>query len=292
MNKGIFDGFTVNIFTDAEGYYQGHLMEFPSISAFGLTPAETFRQLEKAWKLMKEGLREREKQHTAFVLDFFKDEEKVYERSRPPQIEALSEQALSDVFCDETSSLKIKYRAALILLVLKKSTKFAPICLEFLKLMVNKEVDKKDFEKWLDVVGFADLLLDLSIIEAYQEIKDFIHYLLTENPRHRNFFIDLAVLSLTNRILLSNKREVIPILKSIMSHFQCFSSNHLMWMAECFDKFQDTVGIKDILTNHLTDEMPDVETQCLALLQKHDPDFVKQWKLKKESANTQNEKSS
>ncbi|MYK21068.1 hypothetical protein F4054_02270 [Candidatus Poribacteria bacterium] len=58
-----------------------------------------------------------------------------------------------------------------------------------------------------------------------------------------------------------------------------------------FDRFNEPDGIKDILTHDLTDMMPEVETRCLELLEKHDPEFVEKWKAKKEAANTQNEAS-
>lgn len=45
-------------------------------------------------------------------------------------------------------------------------------------------------------------------------------------------------------------------------------------LVEYFNTFNESEGIKDILTNGLTDKMPEVETQCLKLLEKHDPDFV------------------
>ena len=54
MNKDIFDGFTVNIFFDEDGDYLAHLVEFPNVSAFGVTPAEALGELITAWELMKE----------------------------------------------------------------------------------------------------------------------------------------------------------------------------------------------------------------------------------------------
>ncbi len=291
-NKNLFDGFTVNIFfDDEEGYYHAQLMEFPTVSAFGLTPAAAVRQLKTDWKLMKERLKEREKQHTIFVLEFFKDEETVYEYRQPPHIEALSEQALLEVFCDETSSPIVKYRAAMILLTVKKCTKFVPICMEFLNFIINAELDIEDFETWMDLNNFPDLFLDLALIRAYPEVKDFVNYLLTENPRHKKLFFNLAIMSLASLSVKLNRRDAIPILKSNMSHFGHFPKPLLIEMAEYFDKFKEVAGIQGILTNGLADKMPDVETRCLELLQKHDPEFVKEWQAQKETANTQNEAS-
>lgn len=290
-NQGLFHGFTVNISSDKDGYYHAYLMEFPTVSAFGLTPAEAFRQLKTAWELMRDWLRKREKHHAAFVLEFLKNNRIIYEYGRPPQIDDLSEQALLDVFSDETSSLTVKYRAALILLTLKECTRFVPIYMEFLNFIVNAELDMEDLETWLEVNNFSFLFLDLTTMGAYEEVKDFTNYLLTENPRHKNQFIYFAVMSLTELSLKLNRKDAIPILKSAIFYIEYLSSDTLIGMAEHFEKFKDVAGIKEILTKHLTDETPDVEARCLALLQRHDPEFVEEWKSKKEAANTQNEES-
>lgn len=54
MNKGVFDGFMINVFFDEDGDYLAHLVEFPNVSAFGPTPAEALAELKTAWELMKE----------------------------------------------------------------------------------------------------------------------------------------------------------------------------------------------------------------------------------------------
>ena len=54
MNKDVFDGFMVNVFFDEDGDYLAHLVELPSVSAFGATPAEALDELKTAWELMKE----------------------------------------------------------------------------------------------------------------------------------------------------------------------------------------------------------------------------------------------
>ena len=46
--------------------------------------------------------------------------------------------------------------------------------------------------------------------------------------------------------------------------------------------FNEPDSIKEILTRHVTSKMRAVETNCLNWLEKYDPDFVKEWKDKKE----------
>ena len=60
-------------------------------------------------------------------------------------------------------------------------------------------------------------------------------------------------------------------------------------MARHFDKFNEPEGIKEILTHHASDKMPELEEKCLELLEKYDADFVKEWKAQKEDTNTESE---
>ena len=63
-------------------------------------------------------------------------------------------------------------------------------------------------------------------------------------------------------------------------------------LAEHFDGLNEPDGIKEILMNDLTDQMPNVESRCLELLQKHDPEFVRAWQSQKATTNTENKESS
>ena len=56
-------------------------------------------------------------------------------------------------------------------------------------------------------------------------------------------------------------REVIPDLKELEQ-----DEVELITLAKYFDKFNEPEGIKEILTNGLTDNMPDVEKQCLEII--------------------------
>ena len=63
-------------------------------------------------------------------------------------------------------------------------------------------------------------------------------------------------------------------------------------LVEYFDAFNEPEGIKEILTHHAADRMPDVETRCLELLQNYDPKFVEERRAEKTDANTENKESS
>ena len=56
-----------------------------------------------------------------------------------------------------------------------------------------------------------------------------------------------------------------------------------------FEKYQEYEVIKEILTNGLTERLPNVEKRCLELLPGQYSDFVKDWKDKKEDTNAESE---
>ena len=49
-----FDGYGVNMYQDDDGDWLAHFMELPNVSAFGPTPEKALKELETAWKLVKE----------------------------------------------------------------------------------------------------------------------------------------------------------------------------------------------------------------------------------------------
>ena len=91
-----------------------------------------------------------------------------------------------------------------------------------------------------------------------------------------------------------NDREIrLPILRRTVPDLDVESHEDqaLRNLIEHFDRFNEPDGIKDILKNGIADRMPEVETRCLELLEKHNPDFVRDWKAQKETTNIQNEES-
>ena len=117
--------------------------------------------------------------------------------------------------------------------------------------------------------------------------------MLTENPEDKGKVLTPTAFSLADVSNKMNKEDSVSILKRAIPFFgtNLFREQDLRGLSEYFDKFNDPEGIMDILTNDLTDMMPEVETQCLELLEKHNPDFVGDWKAQKETTNTENEES-
>ena len=61
-------------------------------------------------------------------------------------------------------------------------------------------------------------------------------------------------------------------------------------LARHFDIFNEPIGIKEILVYHVTNEragMEDIENKCLELLQKHDSEFVEEWRTNRTTNNSE-----
>ena len=122
----------------------------------------------------------------------------------------------------------------------------------------------------------------------------FLNRLLTEDPKYKERFLTRTVFSLARISVGLHKSGSISILRGVVTDLKelCYPDDTLRILAECFDKFDEPEGIKEILKNGLTNMMPEVETQCLGLLQKHDPDFVKEWQSTKSRLLTHKSKES
>ena len=231
------------------------------------------------------------KKQVASVLENFTRGEFYLEEIFHRKAKTLPEQALLDVFTDGTSTLKLKYRAASIL-INKQSARFVPIILEFVNTIVDADLYiQEDSETAEYITKFQYLIGRLTTPEAYEGIKKFLNRLLTENLKYHDIFIDGAIIALTNISCTLKRKDEIPLMKSALSHFIYPPNEGLISVAENFGVMNEPSLLKYILTEHLTSEMPDVEEVCLELLEELDPEFVEKWKTQKATANTQNEAS-
>ena len=126
--------------------------------------------------------------------------------------------------------------------------------------------------------------------EAYQELTKLLNRLLTQNLNLKHLLLTDTVCSLAEVSAALDREDSVSILKSAVPQLQNPGDN-LSRLAECFDRLNAPDGIKEILIHRATGKMPDEENRCLALLQKHDPDFVEKWRAQKAKANTENKDS-
>lgn len=248
-----------------------------------------FKEAVDQVKVLKNQIKVLQKEHAASVLENFMNTS--YSGYYPQSIEVLGEEILLQVFGDEKYRLPIRDKAVEVLAA-KKSLQLVIPALKFLNSVVDSDFNQETFT---DTARLARRLIyflgGICTDEAYQGLEKFLNRLLNESLKHKDLFLTETVFSLANVNVELNIKDSAPILKSAVSHLQDPDRN-LSVLAEYFDKFNEPEGIKEILTNGLTDEMPDVETQCLELLQKHDPEFVEEWKARKATAETETEETS
>ena len=253
-----------------------------------------FKEAVDQVNILKSELRVLQKEHTAAVLENFILLHSSSEYPYPEKINVLPETALVDVFGDETRPLTLRHKAAEIL-ANRRSTLLVASALKFLNLIVDSDLyTETGFEIKYLLRDFVSFVGYIETLEAYQGLKEFLHRLLTKNPKHKDLFLTDTVFSIASVGTKLNMRDSVAILKTSISHLDVRQMEHddLKGLAAYFDMFNELAGIKEILIKHAVDGMPDVEEKCLELLQKHDPDFVEKWQGKKETANTENKESS
>ena len=203
----------------------------------------------------------------------------------------LSEEALLDVFDDKKYLLAVRHKAAEVL------AQKSPPLVEPLLQLLNSAIDLDS--NTTAEIGRRSLRNSISVLrgvetpETYEGLTKFLNRLLTENPEHKDAYLTWTVFSLAYVSIKLNKSESASILRRTIPYLDVRSDEDqaLKNLARLFDIFNEPAGIKEILTEHVTSSMSEAETQCLELLEKHDPDFVKEWKAQKAQNNTKNEES-
>ena len=230
------------------------------------------------------------KEHAASVL----------ERNRhyppegyPEEIKELQEQAILDVFNDETRHLELRCKAAEVLANRRSTVLVSPV-LKCLNSYIDSDFDwDQHYQTQHSLCDLVKFIGYIHTPEAYEGLKSFLDRLLTENPKDNRFVLTSTILSLVYVSSELKKRDSLSILRTALPYLHVSSQDEhaLKNLVEYFDKFDEHEGIKDILTNGLTEGMPDLEKQCLDLLKERHSNFVRDWKVEKETTNTKSEDS-
>ena len=213
---------------------------------------------------------------------------------REEALRGFPEAALLKVFGNEKYSLALRHKAVEVLA--KKSPPLVSPLLESLNSVIDSDLDIDsdsdiDVETGNTLRGFVGLLGQIDTQETYQELTKFLNRLLTEDTKHKDLFLTWTVFSLALVSIKLNIRDSVSTLRRAIPHLSNLQREHqaLKNLARHFDIFNEPLGIKEILTNHVTSEasgMEDVEARCLELLQKHDPEFVEQWRARETTNNS------
>ena len=227
------------------------------------------------------------KEHAVSVLENFVDYRFATKHSQPEQIKALEDEILLDVFCDKTRLFPVRFNAANVLSIRESPLLVSPV-LELLNSVVDSKLNLEAGIKSSHLYPLIKFVGEIHTNEAYQGLKNFINLLLTENPKNKGLLLPDTVISLTMASIKLNIGDAVPILKSAVSHLEDVTFN-LIVLAEYFYSYNEYAGIKDILNFQRKYKYFHAESRCLELLEKHDPDFVRDWKAQKETTNTKSE---
>ena len=249
-----------------------------------------FKKAVEAQDLIKNQLRILEKEHTASTLGNFIHVPLDEEYLHPEEIKALQEETLLQVFEDNNYHLQTIHKAAEVL----SARKFPELVSPMLKLLnsfahLDSEID--DFEAQHQLRNCVTFLGRIETSETHQALKRFLHHLLTEDPKHKDLFLTRTVFVLAGVSVKLDMGDSVFIVRRGIPHLKDLKQRDLEELSELaryFDIFNEPEGIKEILTNHLEDEIPNmdslqkrVEDKCLELLESYDPEFVEEWKARK-----------
>lgn len=247
-----------------------------------------FKESLKELGILKNQLLVLEKEHAASMLEsiihsIFSDE-----NPHPEQVKALREEALLAVFSDEKYLLSVRYRAAEVLAISKKSPCLVSPVLEFLNSVVDSDLDI-DFETTQQLKSIANLLPYIHTEENCEGLAKFLNRLLTENPRNKRLFLTEIVFSLAMVSLRLNLGNSVSMLRLAIPQLDVGQHNEvaLKNLARQFDIFNEPEGIKEMLTSHGTSLPSEVIDKCLELLQKHDQVYVEKWRTQNAQDNAE-----
>ena len=244
--------------------------------------------------ILQDQIRILEKEHAASVLEGSVHLPDSRGQLYSETIKALPDGGLLDLIADKTRGLDFRYKAAEVLAV-RKNPKLVQPVLELLNSVVDSNIEwDKNIESEHLLRRLINFLGQLHTEESYAGLTKFINRLLTEDSKYKDLFLTWTVFSLAYVSSALSKGDSVSIIRKTISDLDVssYEEQALKNLVEHFDRFNEPEGIKEILTHHAANRMPEVETRCLELLQKHHPDFVNEWEAQKESANTQTEESS
>ena len=247
-----------------------------------------FKAAMDAQDVIKNELRVLKKERAASVLEDFMYLPLDEEQDHPERIKILPEEDLLQVFDDEKYDIELRYKAAEVLAARKSSRLVSP-SLKFLNSVVDSDSEINFKTKGI-LRGLVNLLGRIYTPETYQGLKGFLNRLLTENPRHKDLFLTWTVFSLGWVSVALDVRDSVALLRKAIPHLKDLQQEQraLSDLAGHFDTLNESEGIKEIL-NHVINErsdMEEVKDKCLALLQKHDPEFVKEWQARETTDNS------
>ena len=241
-------------------------------------------------KILEPQVRILNKEHAGSVLERYRH---YPPEDYPEQIKELQEQAILDVFNDETRHLELRCKAAEVL-ANRRSTGLVSPVLKCLNSYIDSDFDwEQNYRTQHLLCDLVHLIGYVRTTETYETLKRFLEQLLSEKPEVKRYILTSITFSLVYVSSELNTKDSVPVIRNAIPILDIYPENEnaLKDLVEYFAKFQEHEGIKEILTNGLTEGIPDLEKQCLDLLKERHSNFVRDWKAQKETTNTKSEDS-
>ena len=247
-------------------------------------------------KIQQDRIRIIEREHAASVLEgiigsYPYNRGFIYDKpSYPERIKVLQEDVLLQVFGDERYNLVLR-RKAIEVLAARKSPRLVSPVLEFLNSVIDSDLDIDYLEIQACLHDYIDFLADMETPEAYQGLKKLCDRLITENLRYKWLFLNLTVLPLGRISFKLEMKDAVSMLRKAIPDLKVSPRHHedVIILVKYFDMFNEPEGIKEIFNVHAKGKIPELEEKCLELLEKYDPDFVKEQREEKATANPESE---
>ena len=211
------------------------------------------------------------------------------------EIKALREETLLRILDDNTYPFAIRYRAVAVL-AYRKSLRLVFPVLKLLNSVVNLDLSSDPHydsrpETEHSMLYLVSYVGKIHTQESYEGLKKFLISLITDNPKNRDMFLTQTAFTLFWISLELNMGDSVSVLRLAIPHLKVGQSDlqALQNFTKYFDIFKQPEGIKEILTHYAADKMPELEEKCLNLLEKYDPDFVREQREEKASTNTEGE---
>ena len=244
-----------------------------------------FAEALKELSALKINHRLLEKEYTVFMLDDYSILPLQDEHSHPEQVKALREETLFEIltdgrYDDVKRDLRLRYAALEVLVARESSRKSSKLVFPTFQLL-NSALGADsciDLETERYLPKITDLLARIHTPSAHQALSDFLHCLLTENPKRKDLFLSDTVSSLARISVELNMPDSASILKTAISHLKNPDLKVLTALLQFFDRFNEPEGLEGILTTHGTSLAFDVVESYLDSLQKHNPEFVEKWR--------------
>ena len=192
-----------------------------------------------------------------------------------------------DVFGDKKYHLGVRHKAAE-LLAQKSAQKSPPIVVPLFDLLNSAIEPNSDIISKIGkgpLRNSIEILSGIENLEVYDRLTKYLNrLLLLENTELKDSFLTWTVFSLTYIGIALDTDSSISLMKEAIPYFEIRRdvTQNIEDLARYFDTFEEHEGIKEIYNIHAKGKMSDVEETCLNLLEKYDPNFVKEQREEKQ----------